>query len=508
MADKAHLEIIKQGWKTWNRWRRDNPEVAPNLRRGNLVGADLSGANLREADLRGANLHGADLSKAHLGGADLSDAVLVDAVLYYAVLNGAYLNRSILRGARLLRVDLRGADIRKAYLRMAYFNGVFLNGADLRDTDLSDVDLRGADFREANLRGATFSGADLSRADFSGVDLSGVDLNRANLNRANLNRADLSDARCERANFSNADLSLARLLSAHLNGATLTRARLWETQRAGWSIKGVICESVYWDNKGQEITTYGPGDFERLYSDKTKIVLFYQGGLSPLEFSVLPALVKHLEESQPGCTLRLESINDAAGGAVVTLAIDDASDNSPEGLTRLKAELEAAAAQVINYQRKALAERETRLRLEGEVKQLGAVVDKLILRPSLSFHSQGGITVGDEYNIGQAGAVGPHSHAHDMTFQQIGGNIEKAMDLSALADELTALREAMSREAAVSSHYIALGDVAKAEEAAKSKDSSKVAESLKGAGKWALDVATKIGTSLATEAIKESMGMK
>lgn len=52
------------------------------------------------------------------------------------------------------------------------------------------------------------------------------------------------------------------------------------------------------------------------------------------------------------------------------------------------------------------------------------------------------------------------------------------------------------------------GSVMEAEVAAKVKDSSKVAESLKSAGKWTLDLASKIGASLAAEAIKHSMGMK
>jgi len=39
-------------------------------------------------------------------------------------------------------------------------------------------------------------------------------------------------------------------------------------------------------------------------------------------------------------------------------------------------------------------------------------------------------------------------------------------------------------------------------------DPAKLAESLKSSGKWALDVATKIGVSLASEALKHSMGMK
>jgi hypothetical protein len=57
-------------------------------------------------------------------------------------------------------------------------------------------------------------------------------------------------------------------------------------------------------------------------------------------------------------------------------------------------------------------------------------------------------------------------------------------------------------------HDIAVADVGKAKKAAEAKDSAKLAVSLKSAGKWALDVATKIGVSLATEAIKQSTGMK
>jgi uncharacterized protein YjbI with pentapeptide repeats len=448
MADAAHLEILKRGGHAWNRWREENPTVVPNLRE-----ADFRGADLREANLSRARLGGAHLGGAHLGGADLR------------------------------RTDLGGADLSGAYLRGVYLIGAALSGADLGG---------------AHLGGAHLGGADLSRVTLSGADLGG----------AHLSGADLTHARCAEANFSNASLRLARLISTNLDGATLTAAHLWETQRTGWSIKRVICESVYWDAEGKELTTYSPGEFQRLHSDKTKIVLFYKGGLSPLEFSALPALVKHLEESRPGYTLRLESINDAPGGAIVTLAVEDASDGSPEGLKQLKIELEAAAAQVIEYQRLALAERETRLRLEGGAEELRAIVKESILLPSLSVHNQGIITMGDKYNVGQAGAVGPQSHAHDMTFQQVGGNIESAMDLSELAAELATLRRAMKSEATEPEHDAAVGEVAKAEQAATAKDSSKVAESLKAAGEWALDVATKIGTSLASEALKESLGIK
>lgn len=95
-----------------------------------------------------------------------------------------------------------------------------------------------------------------------------------------------------------------------------------------------------------------------------------------------------------------------------------------------------------------------------------------------------------------------------MAFNQIGGNIERAMDIPVLAGELATLRQVMKGEATEPEHDAAVGEVAKAEQVAKAKDSSKVAENLKGAGKWALDVATKIGTTLASEALKESMGLK
>jgi hypothetical protein len=48
MANQEHLDILAEGVKTWNEWRRKNP-VAPR---------DLSGADLRRADLNGAYLNG------------------------------------------------------------------------------------------------------------------------------------------------------------------------------------------------------------------------------------------------------------------------------------------------------------------------------------------------------------------------------------------------------------------------------------------------------------------
>ncbi len=68
MANEEHLQILLQGTTAWNHWRERNPDIQPDLRRANLVGADLRRMNLRRADFsgerfsRGANLSEADLA--------------------------------------------------------------------------------------------------------------------------------------------------------------------------------------------------------------------------------------------------------------------------------------------------------------------------------------------------------------------------------------------------------------------------------------------------------------
>ena len=57
MATDEHLRILKGGWKGWQDWRKQHPEITPNLR-----GANLKGADLVDFDLNGANFQGADLS--------------------------------------------------------------------------------------------------------------------------------------------------------------------------------------------------------------------------------------------------------------------------------------------------------------------------------------------------------------------------------------------------------------------------------------------------------------
>jgi hypothetical protein len=118
LGNHDHIILLRRGIDTWNRWRKTNPHIEPDLQEADLCRANLQGANLQLADLR----------------------------------------RAILRGADLRRTDLRGADLRRA---------------DLKRADLRGAMLRGADFRRADLRGAMLTGTDLHGAKLTGAKLTG-----------------------------------------------------------------------------------------------------------------------------------------------------------------------------------------------------------------------------------------------------------------------------------------------------------------------------------------------
>jgi Pentapeptide repeats (8 copies) len=130
MADKEHLEILRQGVNVWNDWRKKNTGLLkPDLREADLRPVTLEGANLR-----GADLWGVDLEEAKLGGADLG-------------------------GVHLWGADLRRADLRKAKLDEADLRLAALEGADLREADLTGADLRGTLLIRTDLQDATLTGS-------------------------------------------------------------------------------------------------------------------------------------------------------------------------------------------------------------------------------------------------------------------------------------------------------------------------------------------------------------
>jgi hypothetical protein len=456
MANAKHLSILQQGVDAWNAWREKERWITPDLYEANLSGA----ANLRRANLRGANLRGTNLSVADLN-----------------------------------KADLRGADLSWANLSWADLRGANLTWVDLRGADLSGANLSGANLYEANLRGANLRGvANLTWVDLRGADLSG----------ANLRGADLSGA-----NLRGADLSGANLIDADLNGADLTGANLWETQRGGWRIKNVICRVAYWDRDGKEPTEYKEGEFERIFAKKPRIVLLYPGGMSLIDLLALPLRVERLQAQYPGSVLQIRSMQNDAGGASVTLTVEDLAGRDPDAFEQERKCLETELKCVVE-------ERDwLRQCLGPMLPAFYAAVDKALSRPSQVNNIynpsaptaiEGPTVIKGDTNIvtGQAGAVGRRSKVSKSTFQQIQAGA--SIDLPKLAEELGRLHAAMKGEATGTREQDkATVAVADAEEAALKGDGSAALQYLRSAGKWTLGIAEKISVPLAVEVLKRAI---
>jgi uncharacterized protein YjbI with pentapeptide repeats len=186
MANPEQIDLLKRGVETWNQWRKEHPDIRPDLSDAPLYQADLRSADLSGAGLSRANLSRADLTGADLSGADLSDANLSTAYLVGTTLSGATLSRADLHRAHLSGANFSGANLNRAGLFSASGSGTYLRGANLSEANLIEVKLLSAKLSGANLDRAKLERADLQRANLRGANLSDANLNGANLRGANL----------------------------------------------------------------------------------------------------------------------------------------------------------------------------------------------------------------------------------------------------------------------------------------------------------------------------------
>jgi trehalose synthase len=195
----------------------------------------------------------------------------------------------------------------------------------------------------------------LTAFDFRGDDLSGVDFSQySKLQNADLSDTNLRGVSLRGLDLSGADLRGANLVDAILDGATITGAKLWEAKRGGWSVRGVVCEHIFWDRDAQKATPYTPGEFERLFGEKGARV-FLSSTLGELQ-AYRDAVYSTIENLEGFECIRMEEFG-AIGDVPLKVCIDqvDASDvfvgilghaygSCPKGESRSFTELEYDAA--------------------------------------------------------------------------------------------------------------------------------------------------------------------
>lgn len=126
MANLEHVEIVKRGTKSVNKWREDNPDVELDLSDIELRALELDSAFLSPANLKSLKLFDSNLSKTTLIGCDfrlsrlrnvnlqsaiLNDADFSDAELALVNMNHAVADKITLNNAKMYRVDLTKAWI-------------------------------------------------------------------------------------------------------------------------------------------------------------------------------------------------------------------------------------------------------------------------------------------------------------------------------------------------------------------------------------------------------------
>jgi uncharacterized protein YjbI with pentapeptide repeats len=250
LANPEHLGIVEQGVLKWNQWRKDYPDIQPDLSEiylGHIPFLHMDSNDERTSiDLHGTNLSG-----------------------------------SFLPSAGLLEVNLSGANLHEAKLTGAWFLG-----ADLSDADLHGAELGGADLMAAKCSGANLSGANLCNSNLSYTDLSRANLMGADLSKAVLVETDLTGANLTQCSIYGISAWNVQLKGAKQDGLIITRSN--EPTITVDNLK--VAQFIYLLLNNQEIR-------EVIDTITTKVVLIL-GRFTPERKAVLDALKEALRTQE------------------------------------------------------------------------------------------------------------------------------------------------------------------------------------------------------------------
>jgi len=172
MANPEHLAILKQGVEQWNKWRRANSGIQPDLSGADLgelgvVKGDAGASGLRPSGTYFAKVEYRKVWRVKLTGVDFSRTNLRSADLIMVDLDRANLNEASCTGTDLRRSNLSASDLAKAGLIGTNLGGANLSSASLKEALLIEANLAGTELNNADFRGAR-----VGATNFCDVDLS------------------------------------------------------------------------------------------------------------------------------------------------------------------------------------------------------------------------------------------------------------------------------------------------------------------------------------------------
>ena len=154
MPNPEHLSLLKTSSQRWNTWRKENPNIRPDLR-----GLDFRQIRTSCINIVFGATHDHTFDDYDFRDTNLSKSFIKANAISRMKLSGADLSQCDLSSH-----DLSGMDLSKTNLYRSNLSKTILNGADLSNANLTETDLRFAVLTDSDLSGARLSSSLVSRS--------------------------------------------------------------------------------------------------------------------------------------------------------------------------------------------------------------------------------------------------------------------------------------------------------------------------------------------------------
>lgn len=267
MAKPTHLKILNDGPAAWNKWRKANKNIIPDL-----SNADLTEINPLTLMSDSLTIYSADLSKYNFTYTNFQNANVAGVRF-----EGANLSFADFQQAECFETDFRRTSLKEALFQKARMGASKMDEANLSKTNFTETDLSECSFARVNLRNAilvkanaqlsgfknaNLSGANLTEANFSEANCHGVNFSKAELSNSDFFNANLTEAYFFRCEMSNANFSQSSMRKCNLKNANLTNANLSHTGLSKSNLKNVQAMNADFSHSYLGKADLTRGDFE------------------------------------------------------------------------------------------------------------------------------------------------------------------------------------------------------------------------------------------------------